>query len=49
MGTLYLSNGDSFVGKFSFDYVHVKGTYIASQGETVVGEWSVNRLVAYYP
>lgn len=45
LGTLFLANGDIYVGRFTRDVVHGRGSYTAKNGKTFVGMWQENCLV----
>lgn len=45
VGTLFLTNGEKFVGNFYKDYVNGPGTFYNLYGEAIQGYWEDNKLV----
>lgn len=45
LGTLFIANGDVFVGNFVNDVIHGRGSFTNSKGNTLVGFWRQNLLV----
>ena len=44
-GTLFLSTGEKFVGKFIGDFVNGQGTFIKKDGVEIYAVWSNNNLI----
>eukprot|EP01015_Nassula_variabilis_P029316 TRINITY_DN6275_c0_g1_i3.p1 TRINITY_DN6275_c0_g1~~TRINITY_DN6275_c0_g1_i3.p1 ORF type:complete len:329 (+),score=47.84 TRINITY_DN6275_c0_g1_i3:66-1052(+) len=47
-GTLYLVNGEKFIGGFKDDMIHGKGVFQRLDGKTVQGQWVNNNLTLVY-
>jgi hypothetical protein len=45
-GTLYLSNGEKFVGEFIADVVEGLGTFYCQNGRQVTGRWANNQKIS---
>jgi hypothetical protein len=45
-GTIFLSNGEYFIGEFTTDGVDGSGEYHCLEGEIVKGIWKRNKLVS---
>lgn len=44
-GTLFIANGDIFVGTFARDVVHGRGSYTLKNGQKYIGLWMENILI----
>ena len=44
-GTLFLANGEKYIGEFSQDMVNGLGSFLRLNGETIYGRWDDNQLV----
>jgi hypothetical protein len=44
-GTLYLSNGEKFTGKFENNQANGNGTFYKKNGMVVIGVWKNNQII----
>ena len=45
LGTLFLVNGEKYIGEFKQDMVNGSGTFHCLNGAVIQGEWVCNKLV----
>ena len=45
-GTMFLSNGERFVGAFSKDFIEGAGLFYCKNGRVVDGKWQSNKLLS---
>ena len=45
LGSIFLTNGEKFIGKFKDNIIEGEGTFYCKSGKTIVARWNDNILV----